>query len=278
MNTEEVLSQYMLIVEEAIDTIQPLLFAKRGGEIVVEKADGDVTRKIDLIVEDLVKQRTKLLGLSVQFISEECGVLDLSPSPDFALVLDPIDGTDMAVRGYPLCAISLSLHYLDTMNPIIAVIGDIFQKKLYYASEDGAFLKQKGDVKNLKPACVAQISDAMVVSYAAKPHRLLSLLDQRELIKKVKLFFNYGGPLDIARVGEGTVDAFVEFEKGFKIIDYAAGIYIAQMAGAVVTDLHGSEVKLTRDLDARQKFLVSCSQNLHEEILSCLDNKEQSIA
>ena len=277
MNTEELLSQYIIIVNETIDTVRPLLFEGRGGEVVKEKSDGDVTRNIDLVIEDLVKKRTMSIGLPVQFISEECGVLDLSPSPDFVLVLDPIDGTDMAVRGYPLCSVSLSLHHRDTMKPIIAVIGDIFQKKLYYASEKGAFVISRDKVVMLRPANTKQMEDAMLVSYAAKPYRLLSLLNQRELIEKVKLLFNYGGPMDIARVGAGTVDAFIEFDKGFKIIDYAAGIFIAKMAGAVVTDLNGTEIKLPRDLEHRQKLLASCSEQLHQEILSSLDPKTKQI-
>lgn len=275
MKTEQLLSNYIMLVEECIDKVRPLIFEGLGGEVIKEKSDGDVTRKIDLIIEDHVKNKTKALGLAVQYISEECGVLDLSPSPDFVLILDPIDGTDMAVRGYPLCSVSLSLHHRDTMKPIIAVIGDIFQKKLYYASEKGAFLKRRDKIMTIKPSSITQLKNAMVVSYAAKPQRLLSLLDQKEFINRVKLFFNYGGPMDIARVGEGTVDAFVEFEKGFKVIDYAAGIFIAKMAGAIVTDLSGSEIKLPNDLEHRQKLLVSCSEELHQEILGCLETQSK---
>jgi len=275
MNIEKLLSRYISAVSEAINRIRPIIFEGEGKEIIATKTEGDVTRRMDVIVEDFIKNETISLGIPVRFISEECGILDLSPSPDFILFLDPIDGTDMAIRGYPLCSISLSLHDIDTMKTMLAVIGDIFQKKIYYASKKGAFFKKQNKITPLKPSTVRKIDDAMIVSYAAKSYRLLSLLDQKKLLSKVKLFFNYGGPLDIARVGEGTVDAFIEFEKGFKVIDYSAGIFIAKMAGAVATDLNGLEINLPRELNSRQKFLVSCCEELHKEILNCLDLEEK---
>lgn len=271
MKIEELISYYINAIEESINKVYPILFEYGGNEIINNKSDGDVTRRVDIIVEDYIKQKTIEIGLPVRFISEECGVVDLVPNPEYIMFLDPIDGTDIAVRGYPLCSINLSLHKIDTMETILGIVGDIFQKKIYYADNNASYLKVGEVVQTLKVSRTRELNKAFLVSYSGKSYRMLSLCKQQVLLGKIGLFLNYGGPLSIAKIGEGTVDAFIEFQKGFKVIDYAAGIHIAKMAGAIVTDLDGKEISLPRDLDTRQKFLVASTKELYNEIMNSLD-------
>lgn len=271
MMTDRLLAKYLSIVEEAGKLAFQHLFDKNNRHILRIKPDGDTTREVDVIVEEFIKDQTELLGLRVRYVSEESAAIDLNGIPEYMLFLDPIDGTDMAVRGYPLCSIALSLHRIDSMETVLAINADIFQNRIYYASKEGAFVWNGRERKSLKPSGTRRIEDAFLVSYAAKPYRMLSLLKQKDLISQVSLFLNYGGPLDITKVGAGSVDAFIEFQKGFKVIDFAAGTYIAEASGAIVSDLEGKSITIPRDLNTKQKLLVSCNQELHEVILKLLN-------
>lgn len=250
------------------------LMLKRQADIVLKKkADGDLTRNIDKIVEDNFIRKLEEIMLPVTLITEETGVINLSEFPYYALFLDPVDGSDMAARGYPLCSIAMSLYNLDKMKPEISLIGDIGQGKLFCSYEGNAFIYKNNNAKiPIKVAPYKVLKDCMMVCYAAKPARLMKIFEQKNVFEKVGLFLNYGGPMDIARVGEGTVDIFLEFQKGFKSIDFVAGIDIAEKAGAVVTDLQGNPFQVKIDLDSRQKFLVSTNKEIHNQILELLSS------
>lgn len=267
MKYEKVFNDFLNIVREAVSKVYPIISNNEGNVVLNKKDDGDVTRNIDILVESFIKEKLINLKLPIRLISEECGTFDVSNAPDFILFLDPIDGTDMAARGYPLSSIALSFHEIDTMETIFSIVADIFQNKYYCSYNNEAYVLKNNKKSKLSCAAYKPIQESLLVCYSAKPQRLMKLFDKRTLFENVGLFFNYGGPLDIARVGEGTVDAYLEFQKGFKPIDFVAGMDIVEKAGGIVTDLKGNKIVISRELEIRQKFLASSCSKLHNEIL-----------
>jgi len=264
----------MSIIRGSLDKFQYKIKQNSSKNIIAIKKDNDVTRNIDIYIESYIKNRIVKSKLPVKFISEECGTVDLSSSPEYVVILDPVDGTDIAIRGYPLCSISLSLHSISTYKPILAIIANAITSDIYCASGEGAFKIIRKRKTSIFPSQIINISDSMIVCYAAKPYRLLKIFQQEKLFGCAKLFLNYGGPLDIAKVGDGSIDCFLEFAKGFKIIDYAAGIFIAKTAGAIVTDLDDKEINILESVNMRQKFVVSANRKLHNKILKSLDTSK----
>lgn len=268
---EHIFETFVKLMHSSILEINNLMLKKQADIVLKKKADGDLTRNIDKIVEDNFIRKLKEINLPVVLITEETGVINLSQSPLYALFLDPVDGSDMAARGYPLCSIAMSLYNLDKMEPELSLIGDIGSGKLFCSYKGKAFIYKNNNEKIImKAAPYRPLEKCMMVCYAAKPARLMKIFEQRKIFEKVGLFLNYGGPMDIARIGEGTVDIFLEFQKGFKSIDFVAGIDIAEKAGAVVTDLQGNPFTIKIDLESRQKFLVTTNKEIHNQILDLL--------
>lgn len=259
---------FVQLMALSMSKINKLILERQADIVLKKKEDGDLTRNIDKIVEDGFIKKLREIRLPVTLITEETGVINLSGAPHYALFLDPVDGSDMAARGYPLCSIAMTLFDLDKMKSEISLIGDLGRNKMFCAYDENAFIYKNNCEKiPIKVASYKPLEECMMVCYAAKPARLIKIFEQKELFEKIGLFLNYGGPMDIARVGEGTVDTFLEFQKGFKSIDYIAGIDIAEKAGAIVTDLQGNPLNVKIDLESRQKFLVSANKEIHNQIL-----------
>jgi HAL2 family 3'(2'),5'-bisphosphate nucleotidase len=79
-----------------------------------------------------------------------------------------------------------------------------------------------------------------------------------------------------ALVARGQADAYMRFPTGKpyveKIWDHAAGMIIAQEAGAIVTDISGAPLDFThgRRLE-RNRGIIAATQGLHEQIISAID-------
>jgi len=266
--------KFLPLMRTAMKEIRILIKQRKSDTVLVKKNDGDLTRNIDKIVENIFINYLIRYKIPVKVISEETGILNITSNPQFAMFLDPVDGSDIAARGYPLCSIALSLYCLETKKPLFSIIGDIIQGKIFYTNEKNAFIIEDEMIKPMKASDYKPLNECMLVCYAAKPDRIMKIFEQKKLFEQIGLFLNYGGPMDIARVGEGTVDIFLEFQKGFKCIDYVAGIDITQKSGAIITDLQGYELEPDFDLDGRKKFLVTSNRKLHEQILQLINNGE----
>ena len=81
---------------------------------------------------------------------------------------------------------------------------------------------------------------------------------------------NYGGLVDIAKVGSGQSDAMVEVLKGFVAREYVAGVHIATAAGAIASTLDGRPIPVLLERSDRCKFIVAATPQLHEELLRLL--------
>jgi fructose-1,6-bisphosphatase/inositol monophosphatase family enzyme len=179
-------------------------------------------------------------------------------------LVDPLDGSHIAARGYPLCSISVSIVDLANGRPAASQIVEVFTGRLFTAY--GTTALQDGQM--IQPSSVRSVSDAMVVSYLASPSRLKRMATDIDKWSKFRLLLNYGGMLDIAKVGSGNCDAMVEATMGMVAREYIGGIHIATAAGAVASTLAGAPVPVLLDRDSKSDFVVSATPQLHEEILS----------
>jgi len=78
----------------------------RWGDVMGTGASGDPTARIDAVAEEAAIRVIDEVG-EVNVLSEECGFI--SKGSDHTLILDPIDGTENAIRGIPFYAISIAI-------------------------------------------------------------------------------------------------------------------------------------------------------------------------
>ncbi len=268
------------IVKKVISEVKPLLLfdAARSSEKVEnlrEKDPEDETRKIDIIAEqEYIIGLENNVGVPYLLLTEESGEIEVGKSnPDLMVFVDPLDGTDLAIRRIPLCATSICF-YSKTLGEFLAsVVGDIFTGIIYYASksQSGAYIEGNdyGPIR-IFPSRVKSLSEAFIANFAIKPQRLVSLGEQRNLILKSLRIFNNGGPLEICRVASGDTDALVEFNKGFAGYDLYSGAFILSKAGGVCNRLDGKPLEVSEDVNYRQKFIAACNGELFSSIKEVL--------
>jgi fructose-1,6-bisphosphatase/inositol monophosphatase family enzyme len=84
-------------------------FAHRiGVEEVRAWEGGNATHAFDVDLEDALLRFFERARLPVRFSSEERPDVDLVQDPQLLALVDPLDGSDVAARGYPMCSIAVS--------------------------------------------------------------------------------------------------------------------------------------------------------------------------
>jgi fructose-1,6-bisphosphatase/inositol monophosphatase family enzyme len=150
-----------------------------------------------------------------------------------------------------------------TRRPVLSRIAEVFTGFQYSAL--GAIALKDG--RPMHPSDVRSVADALVVSYFASGSRTELFRRSAARWEECWMLRNYGGLVDIAKVGAGQCDAMVEVLKGFVAREYVAGIHIAEAAGAVVSTLEGEPVPILLDRSDRCRFVVAATPELHHDLL-----------
>lgn len=283
---------------QAMNEIRPKLLQ---AALTGEAGESENTRHAEnfLSEHDLwMHQRYQtLLQHSLQsfvYASEEAApiVIGPDPDPDLCILVDPLDTSELAVRG--LHGYTHVMAYSRTLGrPVAAVVGDIFHHvRLYIAAldpgEDKAFLvTTSGETHRLRHRPTRSLNESIVTNFLMKPserftpltrqHRLLEALAQPGADGKSRGRIGVDfGSVGLCHVAAGFTDAMIEFAKGFAIWDIAPGHYILHAAGGTVTDLHGHPLPLdyhlthlddiTKAMDTRRTFIAATTTELATQL------------
>lgn len=191
----------------------------------------DTDRKVEEFIVSELKKRFPGYGI----YGEESGKTDAER--EYCFVIDPIDGTASFIHGLPNWCVSIGL----TRNGK-SVAGVIYQPvldDLYYAEEG------KGSYINGLRMHVTQrteLSDCILVTgfscLRARWKEENNLKFFSRIAPELSDIRKFGSAaLDCCKTARGIVDGF--WELYLQPYDIAAGVIIAQEAGAIVTDLFG---------------------------------------
>lgn len=278
--------------------IQAALSGDRGESANLRHADNFLS------VHDLWMHRRYqelLAGILSSFVyaSEEAEpqVIGDDPEPDLCVLVDPLDTSELAVRG--LHGYTHVMIYSRVLaRPIVAVVGDIYHHLQLYVGardnhgEDRAFvISADSTLYPLDSRTPKNLSESLVTNYLMRPsERFIPLAGQGRLLQALsepaadgkgrgRIGVDFGS-VGLCHVAAGFTDAMVEFAKGFAIWDLSPGHYILHAAGGVVLDLQGIPIPLDYRLNSlgdianamngRQKFVAAGSAELAQEILRAL--------
>jgi myo-inositol-1(or 4)-monophosphatase len=245
---------------------------------------------------ELLKER---LG-SFVYASEEAEpqVFGSDPEPDLCVLVDPLDTSELAVRG--LHGYTHVLVYSrELARPIVSVVGDIFHYLQLYVGarngdgEDRAFLiTADSETYPLGQTARKALPESLITNYLMRPsERFVPLARQARFLEilgkpatdgksRGRIGVDFGS-IGLCHVAAGFTEAMVEFAKGFAIWDLSPGHYILHAAGGVVVDLRGSPISLGYRLDSladvatamggRQKFVAAGNMELAREIVGALE-------
>lgn len=220
---------------------------KEMASVLSKNPMGDDTRRIDKEVEDHILDAIKSSGVNALVITEESGsVLIGGSTPEYILLLDPLDGSINYVADIPYCSVSLALiPYGASASPdavTAGVVAEIFRDRSY------SFIKGSGAYVNSQPA-------RQLVSES--PDVVLAYFEEPDLIGRIhKIWLRLGKPkirslgaasLDIINVSMGRFKAFIDLRGRLRNVDVAAAMGFARELGAVVVDERGNDIDIPLD-------------------------------
>tara|TARA_B100000029_G_scaffold471161_1_gene510604 strand:- start:3272 stop:4072 length:801 start_codon:yes stop_codon:yes gene_type:complete len=203
---------------------------------VLKKGPTDYVTEMDRKIEYMVFEEIKKYYPEHNFLGEEFGH-EINNS-NVTWILDPIDGTTNFIHGYPQYCISLACKVDEQIHH--GVIIDPSRREEFSASKgNGAQLNgermRSSKRKNLKDALIANSSH----DSTEQPYQFQNIATFRSLYQHSLTIRRSGcAALDLAYVGAGRLDGF--WGNGLGIWDVAAGLLIAEEAGALVSDFSGN--------------------------------------
>ena len=256
------------------DTIHPILGSEKSAEKAQRGAGGDISMQIDLIAEQIVINTLESEDIDILLISEEVGEKFIGDEnkaikSQAVLIVDPIDGSNNAVRGIPYCSISIAYAKGKSMADIEkAVVLNLITKDIYWA------VKGKNAYKNEKEIRVSNLdfSNKCFLELDLPKKNAFKTIEQLKLI--IQNFYRMrimgSSALTLCQIARGSMEAFINLRESNRLVDVAAGYLILKEAGGCFFSLQGTDINKELSINARFPF-IACNAKLEsflkEEII-----------
>ena len=281
------------IIREVSRAIRPYVGKPESAEKVKMGADGTPTSLIDIIAEEKIINILKNAPVLSYIVSEEIGELKLGngtkrsislihelkredldekETPKFIFLIDPVDGTNNAIKEIPAYGISIAVANvnqgrLSTLNDVELGFISNFANGNFFEAEKG-----KGcwlNNEEVEPSDIINISDMTLGGFTksgtSEASKLVDNARRMRVLGSVVLELSY--------VASGRYDAFIDL-RGSRIIDIAASKLILEEAGCIITNKYGQ--KLNNNLSIYEKTIVVAANNkiLHKQMIDILNDNQ----
>ena len=216
---------------------------------------------LDLVAEDVIIKKLRECSLDLLLISEESGEIYIGDKEKAVnnktkLIVDPIDGSENAVRGIPYSSVSIALAIGERTSDIEkAVVLDLSTNDIYWAEKrKGAYLNNKKIT-----ASSVHIFQERIVEIDISPRNIREYLEKYNslLSKFLKIRILGSTALTLCQLARGSMDAFINLRESNRIVDVAAGILILKEAGGKIFLLDGTDIDEKLSINARFPFIAS---------------------
>jgi NAD+ kinase len=283
------------IIDEVEKVISLHKKDKSAGNFIKIGADGTPTKKIDEYAEGKVIEILKKADFYSYLISEEIGELilgngiekpmnmfsnhnnkersEILNKLEFLFIVDPLDGTNNALKNIPTYGISIAIAKIKNNN-IALTLEDIevsFVKDLYSGDLIEAVKNQGAKINGelLKPSEETEISKITLGGYISLEDEIFQLLEK---IRRMRLLGAVA--IESTYITQGKYEVFMDL-RGSRIIDIAASKLIIEESGAIITDRYGNKLKNKLKISEKVAIVGSCNKTLHNKVIKYLDNSEE---
>lgn len=266
---------------------------------------GDAQFGIDAVAEKAVWSYIERQGIPMAVYSEDHGLRQYGKSPEYVLIVDPIDGTRPAAAGLEMATISIAAARL-TGQPRIrdvefALLTEIKTGASLYAERDRPgmvadgydhpvpalthitdltrmfwSIEFNGHPAALMTGAYGHLVDASANTGAVFVFSSASYSISRLITGQLDAYVDIGNRLlrdhpalldDFRRVGNGSVLHLFPY-------DIAAAVLLAEKAGVVITDAYGASLgdTLLTDLsvDNQRSCVAASTPELHGKLLDSI--------
>jgi myo-inositol-1(or 4)-monophosphatase len=200
------------------------------------KRPNDFVTQVDLESERVIVDTLLAACPHHAVRSEESGEPHGTPGSDHEWIVDPIDGTNNFIHGYPNYAVSIALAVRGRVE--VGVVLDVTRDELFSAVRgQGAWLgSRRLAVSRRETLAESMVANTVPVRPGLPFERHMAMI--ATVIGQVSALRRSGSAaIDLAWVAAGRCDAM--FDRGLNAWDVAAGALLIQEAGGVVSTFTG---------------------------------------
>ena len=240
-------------------------------------AGGDMSRKIDLVAEEVVLKTIRQSDFFPIVVGEECGLIyekNHTKENNGFLIMDAVDGTTNATRGIPFFCCSLAYATEFRLSSVVdAVVLDLFTGDIYSASKNKGsyFNNKKIKVRNTNLNAVKSLEDLKSIdpvigtNISGIPSNILKeLLSMLSCSNHIRHFG--ANALELCYFARGFMDAYIDIRGKIRSTDMAAGYLIAKEAGGKLYSIDGKELDSDLDVKTRLSFYAVTDEKFYNLI------------
>lgn len=265
------------IMREVDEVTTPYVGEEKAGDVVKIGADGTPTKLIDIIAEEKVIEVLESADRPLTLVSEEIGRIEIGTgSPEVIFVVDPLDGTNNAVKNIPAYGISLAVSEV-TGSDGSMTIGDVQMGFVKNFATGDIYQAKRGSGASLNGQAIGtssqtDISRSTIGAYIYRAD--MKKVD--ELCKTVRRMRILGSvAVELCYVAEGIYDAFLDVRGNLRILDVSAAKLIVEEAGGIVTDEYNQPLNGKLNVLERTSIVASGNSEVHRKLIEILGgNKE----
>ncbi|MEJ2251776.1 MAG: inositol monophosphatase family protein [Candidatus Lokiarchaeota archaeon] len=253
--------------------VRDLIGTKEGAKRLQKGAGGDISMKIDILAENTIKKYLNDHHINILLISEEIGQKYIGDDEKIEnntdkLIVDPIDGSNNSSRGIPFYSVSIAYAKGERFDSIEkAVVLDLNTGNLFWAERGrGAYYENKKisvSENNISDRLIFEI-DFYMWNFRRKLKKYSSILKKLYRIRVMG-----SAALSLCLLAKGSIDGYMNFKKGSRIVDYAAAFLILKEAGGEIFSINGEEINFNLDMELKVPLVASnakISKILKEEL------------
>ena len=251
------------ISESLIDTFNDagkmsIELHKKGLKIEIKKDKSPVSNG-DLMVNELISNKIKVLTPNIPIVSEETVNLDVKNKYKIFWLIDPIDGTKEYIAGKDEYTLNAAL-VINTV-PVVGLVGVPKKNRLFYTYSSGeSYLIENGKTQKINCKKKQPRGKVVALSSVIKPSDvILNKLKEFNVTSIVKMASSY----KFCVIATGEYDIYAASERANEW-DYAAGHAVAQNAGAIIKTLDEKPFLYGKEDYRDPSILIRRSKNLND--------------
>ncbi|MHA1264795.1 MAG: inositol monophosphatase family protein [Candidatus Helarchaeota archaeon] len=246
--------------------VKPLVGTANAGQRILRYHKK--TKKIDACAEDVVINYLREKHLDIALYSEEIGEITFGTAPQYSMILDPIDGTSNSLRGLPFFSTSIAIAKGSRVEDIIfGYIRNYLTGEIFFGDQTGAYFNKT----RMKSSTNRPLNQTLVSLYS---YNSVNLQLIKKILRKIRKMRLLGAvSLELAYVGCQKLDGLIDLRGDLLVSDIAAGMWIVQQAGGVVTDADGKVISGKIDITQGYSLIATGNKVLHQEFLNIIKQK-----
>jgi myo-inositol-1(or 4)-monophosphatase len=261
---------YRRVVEDASSLLREYYGLDYYVEVVGRGVSGDVSRRIDIVVEDYIVDQVLGTGFKAWVLAEERGLRRLVDRPEYILVVDPLDGSLNYALRIPFAAVSLAVY-----NPTVRDVTRATYCIIKHVFTGDTVELCNGRVYYNRVEILSRLDEGReVLSIYTEDYRVLGVIKEAftKLGLELKTRTLGAASLEASYAALGFIGQFAHLTGKIRNVDLAAALTLARVLNAYIYTQPPVEQINTTELQAISKVVIAGTNSPLLSILRYLDD------